>query len=298
MAIKFIIMDVDGTLTDGKIYIGNDGECMKAFSVKDGYAINHILKSKEIKPIVITARTSSIVEKRCAELGITEVHQGKMDKLDALNNIVGEENFKLCAYFGDDILDMKCMMPIKEAGGIIGCPQDAVKEVKAISDFISTDRAGEGALREFAEWLTNPVKEASDLEERIKKAQNYLEKLDISEMEIGEKYMVDDNFYYTLLSYVPSDKLKLESHKKYVDIQLIKSGKEIMHIADISRLSLRAKYNEEADVMFWGGNQRTMDITMREGSNIVLYPENAHGVTRKSDKCEEVCKLVGKIKIT
>ena len=64
--IKYLVMDVDGTLTDGKIYVGNDGECQKAFSVKDGYAINAIVKPNNIEPIIITARSSMIVEKRCS----------------------------------------------------------------------------------------------------------------------------------------------------------------------------------------------------------------------------------------
>ena len=59
--IKYLVMDVDGTLTDGKIYMGPNGEAMKAFSVKDGYVINYILKPHEIRPVIITARTGSIV---------------------------------------------------------------------------------------------------------------------------------------------------------------------------------------------------------------------------------------------
>ena len=67
MKIKYIIMDVDGSLTDGKVYMGNDGELIKAFSIKDGYAINYILKPVKIEPVVITARQSKIVENRCEE---------------------------------------------------------------------------------------------------------------------------------------------------------------------------------------------------------------------------------------
>ena len=61
-------MDVDGTLTDGKIYISGDGEMCKAFNVKDGYAINHICKKNGIVPAIITGRVSKIIEKRCEEL--------------------------------------------------------------------------------------------------------------------------------------------------------------------------------------------------------------------------------------
>ena len=87
--IKYLILDVDGTLTYGKIYMGPNGEAMKAFSIKDGYVSNFILKPVGIVPVIITARNSSIVQHRCDELGITEVYQGKMDKLAALKEIVG-----------------------------------------------------------------------------------------------------------------------------------------------------------------------------------------------------------------
>ena len=76
MKIKLFVMDVDGTLTDGKIYMGENGEIMKAFNVKDGYAIAHMLPEMEIIPVIITGRKSKIVENRAKELGITELYQG------------------------------------------------------------------------------------------------------------------------------------------------------------------------------------------------------------------------------
>ena len=135
-------MDVDGTLTDGKIYMGPDGEAMKAFSIKDGYVINFILKPAEITPVILTARTSSIVRHRCEELGIDEIYQGRSDKLTALYEIIGKDGLGNCAYFGDDILDLKCMTPIKAAGCIAGCRADAVAEVKAIADYVCIIKAG------------------------------------------------------------------------------------------------------------------------------------------------------------
>lgn len=73
--IKYLIMDVDGSLIDGKICMGHNGEAMKAFSIKDGYAINSILKPNDTVPVILTARKSAIVQNRCEELGIKEVHQ-------------------------------------------------------------------------------------------------------------------------------------------------------------------------------------------------------------------------------
>ena len=75
MKIKMLVMDVDGTLTDGRIYIGAAGEMMKAFDVKDGYGIAQ-LRKRGIVPVIITGRTSDIVSRRAEELGITELYQG------------------------------------------------------------------------------------------------------------------------------------------------------------------------------------------------------------------------------
>lgn len=149
--IKYLVMDVDGTLTDGKIYMGASGEMMKAFDIKDGCGIKDILPKCEIVPIIITARNSAILVNRCNELGINQVYQGVRDKLDKLISIT--DNLAECAYIGDDILDLQCMEPIKEAGGKVGCPADSAKEVLKISDFISKRNGGNGAVREFIEWL-------------------------------------------------------------------------------------------------------------------------------------------------
>lgn len=150
-SIKYLVMDVDGTLTDGKIYMGNDGEVMKAFNIKDGCGIHDILIPAGITPIIITGRSSRIVENRCGELGINEIHQGVSNKIEKLRSIT--DDFSTVAYIGDDINDLSCMKPVKEAGGVIGCPKDAVEKVKAISDFISANNGGEGAVREFIEWI-------------------------------------------------------------------------------------------------------------------------------------------------
>lgn len=144
-------MDVDGTLTDGKIYMGIDGEVMKAFNIKDGCGIHDILIPAGIIPVIITGRTSKIVKNRCMELEIKEIFQGVSNKTDKLFTIT--KNLSQIAYIGDDINDLSCMKLIKEAGGIIGCPADAVQKVRDISDFISLRNGGDGAVREFIEWV-------------------------------------------------------------------------------------------------------------------------------------------------
>ena len=152
--IRYFVMDVDGTLTDGKIYIGENGELCKAFDIKDGCGITMILIPAGIIPVIITGRSSKILENRCKELGITQLYQGISDKVACLNALLGNApDYSKVAYIGDDINDLPCMQLIKGNGGLIGCPADAVEEVKEWAEFISTRNGGNGAVREFIEWL-------------------------------------------------------------------------------------------------------------------------------------------------
>ena len=151
MMIKYLVMDVDGTLTDGKIYMGAHGEMMKAFNIKDGCGIHDIAIPGGIIPVIITGRTSEIVKKRCGELGIQQVYQGIKNKIEQLNSIA--DDLSQVAYIGDDINDLSCMIPVKEAGGVVGCPADAVERVKEISDFVALHNGGDGAVRDFVEWI-------------------------------------------------------------------------------------------------------------------------------------------------
>ena len=152
--IRFLVMDVDGTLTDGKIYMGQQGELMKAFDIKDGYGIRHLLPEAGIVPVVITARASAIVENRCRELEVSELYQGRMNKYDTLVEILrrySEQDgvaysLRDVAYVGDDVLD-------KEAGGVVCCPPDAVSQVREIADYVARRPAGNGAVREIIEHL-------------------------------------------------------------------------------------------------------------------------------------------------
>ena len=149
--IKLLFMDVDGTLTDGKIYMGENGEVMKAFDIKDGYGINEMLPKLGIIPVIITGRTSKIVENRAKELHITELYQGKHDKLDTMLEVMKKYNCtkENCAYIGDDVLDIPCM----ELCAIAACPADAVKDVKDNCVYICKNKAGCGAVRELIEMI-------------------------------------------------------------------------------------------------------------------------------------------------
>lgn len=155
--IKYLVLDVDGTLTDGCVYMGENGELCKAFNIKDGYGIAHIAIPAGIVPVIITGRESNIVLNRCKELGIVHIHQGVADKLGKLKGILSANGGTLerCAYMGDDLNDLPVMNAVKEAGGFIGCPADAVDEVIKASDFVSKKDGGRGCVREFIEWLVD-----------------------------------------------------------------------------------------------------------------------------------------------
>lgn len=157
--VKYLFMDVDGTLTDGKIYMSDTGELFKCFDIKDGCGIKDILPKYEIIPVIITARNSKILELRCKELNVIHVYQGVKDKYSKMLEIISSNsedegiNLSNVAYIGDDILDLQCMIPIKEEGGLIGCPCNAVKLVRDVSDFISGYKGGDGAVRDFIEYI-------------------------------------------------------------------------------------------------------------------------------------------------
>lgn len=152
--IKYFVMDIDGTLTDGKIYMGTSGELMKAFNIKDGCGIHDILIPAGITPVIITGRSSDVVLNRCKELGITEIYQGVKNKIEKLREVTID--LSNVAYIGDDINDLSCMEPIKATGGLVGCPFDAVDKVKKIADYIAPHAGGDGAVRDFIEWIITP----------------------------------------------------------------------------------------------------------------------------------------------
>ncbi|UUV18847.1 HAD-IIIA family hydrolase [Fusobacteria bacterium ZRK30] len=148
--IKLVVLDVDGTLTDGKLYIDNNGVETKAFHVKDGMAIAQGIKNG-LDILILTGRESKIVEVRAKELGITEIYQGIKDKKTKIEEVLKDKNlnYNNVAYIGDDINDLEVMKLV----GYSGCPRDAVKQIRGISDLISEYNGGEGAVREIIEII-------------------------------------------------------------------------------------------------------------------------------------------------
>lgn len=158
-------MDVDGTLTDGKIYMSGNGELFKAFNIKDGYGIHDILPLHGIIPVIITARSSKISENRFNELGVEELHQGCKNKMDKLIYILRDYSIKdgieytlsNVAYIGDDMPDYNCMRSIIKSGGITGCPSDSVDDIKSVATYVCKNKGGDGAIREFIEIMTKEL---------------------------------------------------------------------------------------------------------------------------------------------
>jgi 3-deoxy-D-manno-octulosonate 8-phosphate phosphatase (KDO 8-P phosphatase) len=148
--IKMIIMDVDGTLTDGKIYMGSQGEFIKAFNVKDGLRIKQLPKFG-ITPVIITGRKSTILEVRLQELGITESYQGVSNKVSVFETLLTKSGlaYENIAYIGDDENDY-CIMKLC---GLKGCPADATYPIRAIADFVSKNNGGDGAVRDFLDFI-------------------------------------------------------------------------------------------------------------------------------------------------
>ena len=151
MNIKLLVLDVDGTLTDGKIYYTSSGEEIKAFDIKDGLGIKEIATTNGMQCAVITGRKSPMVERRCLDLGINHLYQGVSDKVECLKSLADKEGIELkeIAYMGDDVNDLMAM----EMCGVVGCPSDAVEKVKSAADYISCKKGGDGAVRDFIEYL-------------------------------------------------------------------------------------------------------------------------------------------------
>jgi len=120
--IRLLIFDVDGVLTDGSLFVGDDGQEYKAFNSRDGHGIKMLQKHGVIVGI-ITGRTSKVVEHRMANLGVTHVYQGKLEKLPAFEELIGKLGISAqeTAYVGDDVVDL----PVMRRVGLAIAVQDA-----------------------------------------------------------------------------------------------------------------------------------------------------------------------------
>ena len=148
--IRLLLLDVDGVLTDGKLYYSDEGIESKTFNTKDGLGIRLVQKA-EVMTGIITARQSHLVARRAEELGMDHIRQGARSKLEELKSILTETGLKpyqVC-YMGDDLIDLSLLTRV----GLAACPADAVESVKEVCHFISRHPGGDGAVRETCDLI-------------------------------------------------------------------------------------------------------------------------------------------------
>jgi len=145
-----LVLDVDGVLTDGRLYYGDNGEEFKAFNIRDGLGIK-LLQQAGVQVAIITGRVSDIVSRRARELGIEEIIQGREDKREALLELCRRHSLTLqdCAYMGDDLPDLGAIV----AAGLGMSVADACAAVCEAADWRSSLAGGCGAVREACEFI-------------------------------------------------------------------------------------------------------------------------------------------------
>lgn len=152
--VKALVVDVDGTLTDGGMYYGDAGEAFKKFNTKDAQGMK-LVEQSGIMVCVITSENSPSVRSRMAKLAIDEYHSGVADKLPLLKDLCRKWNIALenVAYVGDDIGDIECI----RAAGFSACPADGESAVRRAATFVTRRKGGHGAVREVCEMILEAV---------------------------------------------------------------------------------------------------------------------------------------------
>lgn len=148
--IRMLVLDVDGVLTDGRLYFDSQGNEMKAFCTRDGLGIKTLQKAG-IDIALITGRTSDIVRRRAEQLGISHLYQGRDDKLNAFHHLLQEtglEPVEVC-YAGDDWIDI----PVLDRVGLAVTVADADPVVKTRSHWITEQAGGRNAVREICDMI-------------------------------------------------------------------------------------------------------------------------------------------------
>ena len=146
-SLRLLVLDVDGTMTDGRLYYGKDGEMLKAFDVRDGHALRLLVTFGSIRVAVITGRRAYLVQRRCRELSIAPVVGSSREKGPALARMCAELSIPLAetAYMGDDVNDL----PALRMAGLSCAPIDAAPEVLREVAWTSKMPAGRGAVRDL-----------------------------------------------------------------------------------------------------------------------------------------------------
>ncbi len=148
--VKLMIFDVDGVLTDGGLRYGADGELVKTFHVLDGHGIK-LLQQSGVKAAIISARSSSIVHRRAADLGIALLMQGVHDKREGFARLLAETGMTAddCGFMGDDVIDLPVMTRVAFAASV----PNGHPEVRARAHYVAEAGGGRGAVREVCDLL-------------------------------------------------------------------------------------------------------------------------------------------------
>lgn len=148
--IRLLVLDADGVLTDGRVYIGPRGEAFKAFDVRDGYGLVQLQRAG-LQVAVISGRRSPMMAVRCRELGIRHLHQGVADKLGVFARLCARLKLTpaVCACVGDDVQDV----PLMRAAALSFAVADAHRDVRRTADIITRASGGRGAVREVCDHL-------------------------------------------------------------------------------------------------------------------------------------------------
>jgi 3-deoxy-D-manno-octulosonate 8-phosphate phosphatase (KDO 8-P phosphatase) len=148
--VKLLLMDCDGVLTDGLLWLTEDDDEQKAFHARDGQGIS-LMHRAGLRTGIITGRKSTAVDRRAHDLKIAFVHQFAKDKIKALNEIIAEAGVSLeeCAFVGDDLADVPPMRRV----GLAVAVADAVAETKQAAHYVTEMKGGRGAVREVCELI-------------------------------------------------------------------------------------------------------------------------------------------------
>jgi 3-deoxy-D-manno-octulosonate 8-phosphate phosphatase (KDO 8-P phosphatase) len=162
--IKLLLMDCDGVLTDGRLWLTSDGDEQKAFHARDGQGIS-LLHRAGLRTGIITGRTSSAVDRRAQDLKMSYVRQYAKDKIKALDEILADAGVARdeCAYIGDDVADI----PVMRRVGFAVAVSDAVEETKQAAHYVTALKGGQGAVREVCDLILKAQGRWDELMERF-----------------------------------------------------------------------------------------------------------------------------------
>ncbi len=159
--LKYLVIDVDGTMTDGGVYYDENGNELKKFNTKDaaGFFAAH---KAGIEILVLTGRECKATERRMKELKVDFVHQNIKNKMEFLKDFIGSRNItkEEIGYIGDDLNDL----PPMTLTGFVGCPADSCAEVREKADYVSPLKGGEGAVRDIVEFI---LRKSGEWEEAV-----------------------------------------------------------------------------------------------------------------------------------